>query len=509
MGSAEGTRAVHAMVQWELFFLAVCLSPTFMVSAGHPTFEYVSEMHACGVCREMQKGFSCERYNACHSVDDSMVQEGCISVCGAQSQLPAVAALQDVRVTKGFGTKPYDHVRISLVTGKQDKNSSGGFFDYSQQFKYRWTDNYLHTTMRRAAVGSSTVFDLGGFNITVRLPRQGDGVAGVLIADPCMLAGTTGWVGCTFGKLFKVSTRTVDLINTFVGDKSTDFWGIYGDNFYDRTGEITKNVFSRISLEAKSKFFTTVPGNHDFWVLGAPEVGSDFDQCANGFMQYYAQDAKAAEGILLGSTSPPFNFSVKPHSHAWFSCSIPHRDNFFWYNQLGNIGLIGQSGAHSLEEALPFMKEACIWLGKQKGLQLALLFGHWDIANLGAESDMAMPQWYEDMAALPGCREFNERHMLKFVMGHTHCNDPHPHGKVGAGFRVAGFGMEGCGNYGIPIVDTTADRVRMWYFDTSSDSLFESVTNCVQNRGWRNCTDHATLWLDQPFGTLVPQSLVV
>merc|ERR1712060_799721 len=98
------------------------------------------------------------------------------------------------------------------------------------------------------------------------------------------------------------------------------------------------------------------------------------------------------------------------------------------------------------------------------------------------------------MAALPGCRDFYERGMLKYVMGHTHCNNPHPHGQVGAGFRVAGFGMEGCGNYGIPIIDTHAGRVRFWYFDTSSDELYEAVMKCVTAKGWRGCTSLATLW---------------
>ena len=52
-------------------------------------------------------------------------------------------------------------------------------------------------------------------------------------------------------------------------------------------------------------------------------------------------------------------------------------------------------------------------------------------------------------------------------MGHTHCNVPHPHGKTDTGFMVAGQGMEGCGNYGMPIVDTTGGRVRVWHFESA------------------------------------------
>ena len=42
---------------------------------------------------------------------------------------------------------------------------------------------------------------------------------------------------------------------------------------------------------------------------------------------------------------------------------------------------------------------------------------------------------------------------------------PHPHGNIDTGFMVAGQGMEGCGNYGIPIIDTTEGRVRVWHFE--------------------------------------------
>jgi len=220
----------------------------------------------------------------------------------------------------------------------------------------------------------------------------------------------------------------------------------------------------------------------------------------NGHMQFYAQDTKAAEFSIQGNTSAPFDFSVDPDAHRILGvgCNKPAMSNFFWYNQIGNAGIIGQSGAYKYDDVKPFMQETCTWLSKQTGLDVAILVGHWDDAGLGASSEMAMPKWYTEMAALPGCKEFDERGMLKFVQGHTHCNDPHPHGKMDTGFRVAGFGMEGCGNYGMPLVDTTEDRVRFWYFDTSDDTKFNSVTTCVKSKGWRQCTDQATLWLDQP-----------
>mmetsp|Transcript_36132 Transcript_36132/g.100336 ORF Transcript_36132/g.100336 Transcript_36132/m.100336 type:complete len:227 (-) Transcript_36132:91-771(-) len=221
-------------------------------------------------------------------------------------------------------------------------------------------------------------------------------------------------------------------------------------------------------------------------------------------MQYYAQDAKSAEAAAPGSGVPPFNFSVDPDAGrplGFLGCNLPAIENSFWYHQVGNVGLVGQSGAYPLEATRPFMREACAWLAEQPGLEVAVLAGHWDRDGSGASPEMAMPQWYAEMTAMPGCAELHERGLLKFVMGHTHCNNPHPKPmgqRHGAGFRVAGFGMgKGCGNFGVPMLDTTGGRVRVWYFDASSDELYAALHDCVQRRGWRRCTHLATLWLDQ------------
>lgn len=399
-------------------------------------------------------------------------------------------------MAKGFGTKSYDLIRISVITNTSEAPVQG-FFDYSSQFKGKWTQNYLHTAMKRATPGQDVMFDLG-VEVPFRLPVQGAGVAGVLIADPCVNTGVH-WQICSNGDRYQTLTRTPGLINTFVADPSTDFWGILGDNFYDRTGEITAAVYERISLAAKSKLFVTVAGNHDYWARGQPDGGSYSDQCGRGHMQYYAQDAKVAESIGEGSSVEPFNHSDGPGGGG--PCTLPPLENHFWYNQVGNVGMVGQSGVYSLADAKPFMAEACAWLGTQRGLDVAILLGHWDAGGLGADDDMAMPSWYEEMSKLPGCDAFEARGMLKFFQGHTHCNDPHPHGKVDAGFRVAGQGMSGCSGasaYGIPIVDTTADRVRVWYFAADTEAKYDAVVQCVQKKGWRQCTDLAVSWLDQP-----------
>merc|ERR1712151_331972 len=93
----------------------------------------------------------------------------------------------------------------------------------------------------------------------------------------------------------------------------------------------------------------TVTGNHDYWVMGSPAIASWLDQCANGHMQFYAQDSKAAEGLMSGNSSSPFDFSVDPH-RLGVGCNLPAFSNAFWYNQVGNVGFLGQSGAYSLQQ---------------------------------------------------------------------------------------------------------------------------------------------------------------
>jgi len=464
----------------------------FLYVVGVYSWEF-QERFSCGVCNEVLEGAACEKFDACHAINASVLAEGCEAVCNNAPlpTNPTRSVAPELRVTKGFGTKPYDQLRISVISSVASPPVDG-FFDYSAQFKHRWTDNFLHTAMKEVQPGVPTQLNIGEI-VTVKLPLQGQGVAGVLIADPC----TNGkWIGCAYVNIHQTNTRIPGLINAFVADASTDFWSIYGDNFYDRTGEITKDVYDRISIQAKSKIFTTVPGNHDYWVFGGPPGDQFQDQCANAHMQYYAQDAKAAENVGVGSTAAPFDLSIDPGSvHG--KCSLPVMTNSFWYNQVGNLGMVGMSGAYSLDEARGFMAESCIWLSQQPGVDVALLVGHWDVSGLGASNEMAMPAWYTEMSPLPGCAEFNQRGMLKFVMGHTHCNQPHPHGHVGTGFMVAGFGMGGCGNFGMPIIDTTEGRLRFWYFDTSNKAKYDAAVACAQEKGWRQCLDLATSWLDE------------
>ena len=117
---------------------------------------------------------------------------------------------------------------------------------------------------------------------------------------------------------------------------------------------------------------------------------------------------------------------------------------------------------------------------------------------------MAGPAFYDAMKVLPGCDALDQKDAFKFFMGHTHCNVPHPHGKVDTGFMVAG---RRCGNYGFPIVDTTEGRVRVWRLRgcvqrRGDDSHTTRRSLVSSKKGWRRqCLDLADTWPDEPIVT--------
>jgi hypothetical protein len=65
--------------------------------------------------------------------------------------------------------------------------------------------------------------------------------------------------------------------------------------------------------------------------------------------------------------------------------------------------------------------------------------------------------------------------------------------------------MEGCANYGIPIIDTTDDRLRVYHFEINGKNdkdSYNATMGCLSSsNGWRNCTHLADLWLDQPINS--------
>merc|ERR1719316_1442427 len=63
----------------------------------------------------------------------------------------------DIRITKGFGTKDYNQVRVTIIsTNVTPPAGSGGFFTHSARFRYKWMQNHLHTAMLPVKSGSAT-----------------------------------------------------------------------------------------------------------------------------------------------------------------------------------------------------------------------------------------------------------------------------------------------------------------------------------------------------------------
>lgn len=391
----------------------------------------------------------------------------------------------DIRVSKALGSKGYDKIRLSVVS---NTTISSSLFSYTSQFKYRWTSNYLSTGVVSVTPGKTNTFSVNGQSIDVFIPSQGDGVRGVIIADPCF---QSQWINCLYKDKFSTFNHTTELLNAINAWDDTHFWQILGDNFYDQTGDPTKSWFMALSQKTKSKVFATTPGNHDFWVKGSPSLYTIADQLGNGFMQFYGQDTISS----TVAATDPYDFTNNPDSAEKGSEYIPPASDYFFYNQLGNIAFFGFSGAHDFTSMQSYFNEACTW-AESVDPAVILLVGHWNNAGDGCSSNAAVPAVYNELVALPACSKVASR--IKFFMGHQHCN------KVtlaDIGFMVGAQGMSdssSCGGaYGIPVVDTTNGYFKLYYFPVAQANEFDNydeILSCIKSKGVSNCYNLATLW---------------
>jgi len=198
-----------------------------------------------------------------------------------------------------------------------------------------------------------------------------------------------------------------------------------------------------------------------------------------------------------------------------------------FYVQIGNVAIIGYTGAEPFASLAPFFSEACAAVGAEPTVQVVFLVSHWDDASgvTGGHADSTTPAAFRGIIELEGCRQYHEKRMLKWVTGHTHCNALSPYtAEYGpevaqAGLRVAGMGMDASSdtcrvanngtncpsceaqpNFGFPIFDTTNGRLRILYFDTHDDDTYHAALECVQQKGWRGCERESfvSVWLDTP-----------
>jgi hypothetical protein len=247
------------------------------------------------------------------NLDDLLVTKDSRKTCRSLNfcpteTIPVTAAAAedviDIRVTKALGSKGYNKLRVSVIS---NSTLSDELFTYSSAFKYRWTGKYLSSGIVTINPGEKSKFSVAGKEIEIFLPKEGEGVRGVIIADPCI---TSDWIVCGYQNKFQTFERTTQLLNAIGAFDDVHFYQILGDNFYDQSGDASSSWFQSLSTAMKAKFFSTVPGNHDFWVNASPKLWVPKDQLGTGFMQFYGQDTVAS---LADSTeATPFDFSADP-----------------------------------------------------------------------------------------------------------------------------------------------------------------------------------------------------
>lgn len=340
------------------------------------------------------------------SVRDFCVEKGFCQVSDLKAFSGASSDL-DIRVSKAYGSKGYDKIRISVIS---NSSIDSDIFTYREQFKYRWTSNYLNTGVVTVKPGAINTFKINNQNVDIFVPAENAGVRGVIIADPCF---TSEYIVCVYQNKFQMFNHTIELLNAINSHDDTHFWMILGDNFYDQSGLPTAQWFAGLSQQTKTKILGSVPGNHDFWVNSSPQLWTKKDQQGNGFMQWYGQDVAASVG-----QNSPYDFTSNPDSPA-SADNIPSQTNYFWYNKIGNAAFIAFSGAHTYEATLPYFEEACQW-ASESGAETVSLLGHWNSDGSGCESDMTVGSVYAELVQLPACQPIASK--LKYFVGHKHCN---------------------------------------------------------------------------------------
>jgi len=408
----------------------------------------------------------------------------------------------DVRVAKGFGTKGYGTIRLSAISEEKGGLGGGVGFDYSQQFKHRWKEYWLESTMVDVKPGKKTKVEVGNTTVSISLPKQGAGVKGVFIGDPCF---SSKYVNCLHAAGYDTLKRISTLLNLAGQDPEVSFWSLLGDNFYDKKGKLSKSFFDRLSLDIKQKVLLTVPGNHDYWVHGLPSLQTPGDQFGLGFMQYYGQDTVSS----LNTSRPNgeyLDFSVHASDHLlppMLRQPVPKHENYFFYNMVGNIGFLGYSGAHKWIHSVSDFRKGCSWFAEQKGLDVVMLLTHWNAEDSGCSVGMSGTSVHKKMLELPECKPLASK--IKYFVGHTHCNMI---SEQGLGFMLGGFGMMGtlsCSNFGLPVVDTTGGHIKVLYFPITTthtswdqgEAAFNNLTACVSSHGFGGCEHLAEVWMDE------------
>ena len=494
---------------------------------------------SCYWCAEDDEGSRCHHIGSigkskCFGLlkdKDCIASPTTRSTCTMKSPDFCPEATPQIRVSKGLMSRPYNSVRVSLISPSEMLDEVRGF-DYNAKFGHAWKQLALSSKLVQLRTGQSVDVPFrwmhGDAYASIHLPKQGDGVTGLMIADPCVYVGLGAVPGmCTAGNRFKTADRIPEFTNAVMAAGNVSYWATLGDNWYDPTGKTSQTLYAKYSKQTLQALNVVVPGNHDYWSFEPKVWPSPYgEQCGNGFMQFNGMDSMAAKALGNGSKAAPYNLSNSIHliPGEGLKC-VAAQDNMNFYQQIGNVAIIGYTGASTYAELTPFFEEACAAVGDEPTISVVFLLSHWDTAKgiTGGHNDSTTPGAFSRVVKLKGCKQFHEKAMFKWVTGHTHCNTINPYidvwGKevAQAGFRISGQGMNApedtCRvdadghsdpkakaqpNFGFPIFDTTGGRLRILYFDATSDDKYTAALRCVQQSGWRKCEHHATVWLDTP-----------
>lgn len=397
----------------------------------------------------------------------------------------------DLRVSKACGAE-YNKVRISVIT--QSSNAPSDIdWDVSQQFQWKWTGNYYHSKMITVNPGEATKLLIDNNVVNIEIPKKGGATGGILLADICLSQDRY----CVYGGTWKVKERSTKFLNAVMKESGMHWWYIIGDNFYDQRGGVTKSYYDLLSLDAKRKASGVVMGNHDYWNGGNPGAGNGGDNLGIGQTQWYAVDSAWS---LKNGGKTPFDLSRNPNGHERDSSPPLNPDNNIWWHQMGNIGLLGVSGAFTFETYQNYFDQACQQF-MSDNVTHVLVLTHWDGRNLGCQYNMDAPSLLRKLKTYGNCRSLSNK--MHYVDGHTHCN--HNWDKNN-GFMIGGNGFNDYGQCGgdgpqfghLYVKSTDDGLVQLWYFKFATkynNNIFDGVYNCITSNGIDGCLkDHATLW---------------
>mmetsp|Transcript_91044 Transcript_91044/g.208645 ORF Transcript_91044/g.208645 Transcript_91044/m.208645 type:complete len:607 (-) Transcript_91044:393-2213(-) len=467
------------------------------------------ERFACAICIDLvanlEKGLEmCHKYNSCGFLNSSTVaelagqvpQEACeaVGLCSPQAvpyndrfRIGGVSPI-NMRVTKALGSRGYNQLRISVVTNAAEAGAETGIeteegsvaWSYQSQFQQRWYQYYLKSAVVGFTPGEATTLTVEGQRVVVDIPAQGQGTVGLIVADPCISADNY----CIYQNPYNMKGTLQSVINS-MSKHRLDYWMNVGDLFYDLDGTRTNDFFSGLSLTAMSKVHGVTMGNHDYWIGGSPGAKMSADSFGTGHMQWYALDTMASKD----NPAEPFDFSVSADSQE--ICAV---SNSFWYNAVGNVGFIGFSNAYEWWQLEGYFQEACAW-AQETQPQLVVLLGHWDAVNLGCQAGEDTPDVFRKVQSIPACSALGDS--LKYVVGHNHCNEIM---QADTGFMLGAFGMSGCGQFGLPVLDTRNNRAKLYYFKMGTggqrEGQFQAVLDCLDASGFDGCLQYADTWMD-------------